>query len=322
MGRPRIQTVAPGPANVRVDRFSRFGESNGMSKPTIGFIGLGIMGKPMARNLLRAGYPVIALNRSRGPVDELAAEGASAGVSPNDVASRSDVVITMLPDSPDVEKVLEGSDGVLATLRPGALWIDMSTIAPATARALAQKAQARGAEALDAPVSGGEKGAIDGTLSIMAGGTQAAFDRAKPIFETLGKNIVRIGENGAGQVCKACNQIVVGVTIEALAEAFALANAEGVDFAAVRSALLGGFAQSKILDMHGQRMLDGNFKPGFKAVLHRKDMTIATSEAEAHNVELLAAELVRERFDALVGRGDGELDHSAIATLYKAPATA
>ena len=292
-----------------------------MSKPTIGFIGLGIMGKPMARNLLRAGYSLVALNRSRGPVDELVAEGASAGVSPHDVASRTDVVITMLPDSPDVESVVGGDDGVLSALRPGALWIDMSTIAPATARGLSEKARARGAEALDAPVSGGEKGAIDGTLSIMVGGTEAAFERAQPIFQALGKNIVRIGESGAGQVCKACNQVVVGVTIEAVAEAFALATAEGVDFAAVRTALLGGFAQSKILDMHGQRMLDGNFKPGFKAVLHRKDMTIATSEGQAHGVELPAAELVRERFDELVKRGEGELDHSALATLYKAPAT-
>jgi len=291
-----------------------------MSKPAIGFIGLGIMGKPMARNLLRAGYPVTVLNRSRGPVDELVAEGAAAGVVPKDVAARSDIVITMLPDSPDVESVVAGLDGVLSGLRPGALWIDMSTIAPATARSLAQRARAQGFEALDAPVSGGEKGAIDGTLSIMVGGPEAAFERAKPIFETLGKNIVRIGESGAGQVCKACNQVVVGVTIEAVAEAFALANAEGVDFAAVRTALLGGFAQSKILDMHGQRMLDGNFKPGFKAILHRKDMTIATSEAKEHGIELPAAELVRERFDELVQRGEGDRDHSALATLYQEPA--
>ncbi len=284
--------------------------------PTIGFIGLGIMGKPMAKNLLAAGYPVIALNRSRGPVDELVAAGAQAGSSPNDVASRSDVVITMLPDSPDVESVALGSDGIAAGIRHGALWIDMSTIAPTTTKRVAAELAKKGAASVDAPVSGGEKGAIDAALSIMVGGSDADFARAKPFFEKLGKNIVHVGELGAGQVTKACNQIVVGVTIEAVAEALALAEAEGVDPAKVRAALLGGFAQSKILEVHGQRMIDRAFNPGFKSRLHRKDMNIAVEAGEANGMELAAAKLVRERFDALIARGDGDRDHSALRTLY------
>ena len=287
-----------------------------MSKPVIGFIGLGIMGKPMALNLVRAGYPVVALNRSRGPVDELVAAGAKAGTSPKDVASQSDIVITMLPDSPDVEAVALGDDGIVNGIKNGALWIDMSTIAPATTRSIAATFAEHGVDSLDAPVSGGEKGAIDAALSIMIGGSDAAFARAKPVFETLGKNIVHIGGIGAGQVCKACNQIVVGVTIEAVAEALALAENSGVDAAKVRAALLGGFAQSKILEVHGQRMIDRTFNPGFKAKLHRKDMNIAVTAGEERGMELPAAALVRERFDLLIERGDGERDHSALRTLY------
>jgi 2-hydroxy-3-oxopropionate reductase len=286
------------------------------TQPTIGFIGLGIMGKPMARNLMRAGYPLIVLNRSRGPVDELVAEGATAGASPQDVASRSDVVITMLPDSPDVESVVLGENGVVNGIKRDALYIDMSTIAPATARAISTALEARGVVTLDAPVSGGEKGAIDGALSIMIGGSDAAVERAQPIFAVLGKNIVHVGPTGAGQVTKACNQIVVGVTIEAVAEALGLALKSGVDPAKVRAALLGGFAQSKILEVHGQRMIDRAFTPGFKARLHRKDMNIAVEAGEERGLELGAAEFVRGRFDELIARGDGERDHSALATLY------
>ncbi|HYZ17308.1 MAG TPA: 2-hydroxy-3-oxopropionate reductase [Candidatus Acidoferrum sp.] len=294
-----------------------------MSQPTIGFIGLGIMGKPMAKNLVNAGFPLVVLNLVQGPVDELVALGATAGTSPRDVAARSEIVITMLPDSPDVESVALGADGIAQGMRQGSLWIDMSSIAPATTRKVAAALAERGVTSLDAPVSGGERGAIDATLSIMVGGSEKDFERARPIFAALGKNIVRIGETGAGQVCKACNQIVVGVTIEAVAEAFALARASGVDPAAVRSALLGGFAQSKILELHGQRMIDHNFTPGFKSKLHRKDMGIATSSAEERGIELPAAELVRERFDELLARGEGELDHSALASLYeKTPAAA
>ena len=289
------------------------------SLPTIGFIGLGIMGKPMARNLIKAGYSVVVLNRSRGPVDELAAEGAQPAATPREVAQRSDVVITMLPDSPDVEAVALGPDGIAAGIRQGALWIDMSTIAPATTAHVAAELAAKGVSALDAPVSGGEKGAIDAALSIMVGGEEADFARAKPIFEALGKNIVHVGALGAGQVTKACNQIVVGVTIEAVAEALALAEASGVDPAKVRAALLGGFAQSKILEVHGQRMIERNFNPGFKAKLHRKDMHIAANAGDERGLDLGAAKLVRERFDALIERGEGERDHSALRTLYPLP---
>jgi 2-hydroxy-3-oxopropionate reductase len=293
-----------------------------VTQPTIGFIGLGIMGKPMAKNLLKAGFPLVVLNRSRGPVDELVALGATAGTSPSDVASRSEIVITMLPDSPDVESVVLGADGVVQGIKRGSLWIDMSTIAPATTRAIAAELVKKGVASLDAPVSGGEKGAIDGVLSIMIGGPQEAFDRALPVFQAMGKNIVRIGETGAGQVAKACNQIVVGVTIEAVAEALSLARASGVDPAAVRTALLGGFAQSKILEVHGQRMIDRNFQPGFKSKLHRKDMNIATNSGKDVGMELPAASLVKDRFDALIARGEGELDHSALAALYEKTATA
>ncbi len=288
-----------------------------MSAPTVGFIGLGIMGKPMAANLLRAGFPLVVLNRSRGPVEELVALGAQAGASPRDVAARSEVVVTMLPDSPDVEAVALGPDGIAAGIRPGSLWIDMSTIAPGTTRGIASSFAERGVASLDAPVSGGEKGAIDGTLSIMVGGPDDAFARAHAIFAALGKNVVHVGDTGAGQVCKACNQIVVGVTIEAVAEALGLARAAGVDPAKVRAALLGGFAQSKILEVHGQRMIDHAFTPGFKAKLHRKDMNIAVGAGEALDLPLPGAALVRERFDALIARGGAERDHSALASLYE-----
>jgi len=289
------------------------------SQPVVGFIGLGIMGKPMARNLLNAGYSLIVLNRSHPPMDELIAVGAQPGTSPQDVASRSDIVITMLPDSPDVESVALGANGIIAGIRDGALWIDMSTIAPATTKHVAGELAAKGVTSLDAPVSGGEKGAIDAALSIMVGGSDAAFARAQPIFAALGKNIVHVGELGAGQVTKACNQIVVGVTIEAVAEALALAELSGVDPNKVRAALLGGFAQSKILEVHGQRMIDRTFNPGFKARLHRKDMNIAANAGDEHGVDLAATKLVRERFDQLIARGDGDRDHSALRTLYPLP---
>jgi len=285
-------------------------------KPTIGFIGLGIMGKPMARNLLRAGYPLVVGNRSQAPVDELVAEGAERGGSPREIAARSQVAITMLPDSPDVEAVVLGADGVAQGLAAGSLYIDMSTISPATARKVAAALRARGVDALDAPVSGGEQGAKGATLSIMVGGSDAAFARAQPIFAALGQNIVHVGPSGAGQVTKACNQIVVGVTLEAVAEALALAEASGVDPAKVRAALLGGFAQSKVLEVHGQRMIDRSFNPGFKVKLHRKDMNIAANAGDERALDLAAAKLVRERFDALIERGDGERDHSALRTLF------
>jgi 2-hydroxy-3-oxopropionate reductase len=286
-------------------------------KPAIGFVGLGIMGKPMARNLLKAGYSLVVHNRSRGPVDELVKDGAKAASSPKEVAQQSDVVITMLPDSPDVEAVVLGSGGIAEGIKPNAIYVDMSTIAPLVARRVADAVNKKGAKALDAPVSGGEKGAIEATLSIMVGGPQDAFEKVLTIFQTLGKNIVLVGDSGAGQIAKAANQLVVGVTIEAVAEALALAEAAGVDPAKVRSVLLGGFAQSRILDLHGQRMLDGNFQPGFKARLHQKDMRIVTQTAKEGGIETPAADLALERFNKLVDSGGGEKDHSALRTLIK-----
>jgi 2-hydroxy-3-oxopropionate reductase len=275
------------------------------------------MGKPMARNLMKAGYSLVIRSRSRGPVDELVKEGATEGSSPKDVAARSDVVITMLPDSPEVEEVVLGKDGIVEGIKSGATYVDMSSIAPASARRVAEAVEKKGAKALDAPVSGGEKGALEAALSIMVGGSQAAFDAVLPIFEVMGKNIVLVGPTGAGQIAKAANQLVVGATIEIVAEALALAEAAGVDPAKVRSVLLGGFAQSRILDLHGQRMLDGNFVPGFKARLHQKDMRIVTQTAKDVGLEAPAAELALDRFNKLVAAGGGEQDHSALRTLLK-----
>ena len=280
----------------------------------IGFIGLGIMGQPMSLHLLKGGHEVTVLQISAS-ADALAAEGAKLVSSPREVAQNSDVVITCLPDSPEVEAIVLGKDGVIEGLSEGNLFIDMSTIAPATALKVFNAFAEKGVEALDAPVSGGEGGAKSASLSIMAGGSQAAFDRALPIFEKMGKNIVRIGEAGSGQVTKACNQIVVGMTIQAVAEALNLARKAGVDVAKVREALLGGFAQSRILDVHGQRFLDNNFEPGFKINLHRKDMNIALQTGKDLSVPLPGSALVATQMDALIARGDGELDHSSLALL-------
>ncbi len=283
----------------------------------IGFIGLGVMGKPMARNLLKAGYPLTVHNRSRAAVQELAQEGAVAVNSPAEVAAASDVVITMLPDSPDVELVVAGKDGIFVAARAGLLIVDMSTSSPALARRLAQEAQARGMEMLDAPVSGGDVGAQNATLSIMVGGTQAAFERALPVFQAMGKNIVRIGDSGAGQVTKAANQIVVGLTIQAIGEALVLATKAGVDPAKVRQALLGGFASSRVLDVHGQRLLDRNFKPGARVRTHYKDLDIALALGKEFQVPLPVTAYVHEMFAALLAAGDGNLDHSSLVTVLE-----
>ncbi len=283
----------------------------------LGFIGLGIMGKPMAGNLLAAGYPVTVHNRSRGAVDELAARGAAPAASAEKVASESDIVITMLPDSPDVEQVVLGPGGVAEGIRPGAVYIDMSTIAPASTRAIATALADRGVEALDAPVSGGEVGARDGTLTIMAGGGEQALARAQPIFDVLGKVTTHVGPAGAGQVAKAANQIVVAVTIQAVAEALILARQAGADAERVRTALLGGFAQSRILDLHGERMLHRAYDPGFKLALHRKDLGIALQLARDERVPLFATAGVAELMDALLAQGAGDRDSSVLASLYE-----
>lgn len=284
-------------------------------RTTIGFIGLGIMGRPMARNLLKAGYRVRVHNRSRGPVEQLASLGAIPASSPAEAASEADVVITMLPDSPDVQRVVTGPSGVREGLRAGGVLIDMSTISPIVTREIAAALAEQGIAMLDAPVSGGEKGAIEATLSIMVGGDEEVFEACRPIFEALGKNIVYMGASGAGQVTKACNQIVVAVTIQAVSEALTLAARAGVDPAKVRQALLGGFAQSRILDQHGQRMLERNFKPGFKVRLHHKDLGIALSTGRALGVPLLSAALVNELLATLEARGRGDWDHSALVAL-------
>ncbi|HTL89079.1 MAG TPA: 2-hydroxy-3-oxopropionate reductase [Leptolyngbya sp.] len=282
----------------------------------IGFIGLGIMGKPMVQNLLKAGYSVTVFNRSRQPIEDLATKGATAATSSKQVAEQSDIVITCLPDSPDVEAVVLGNDGVLAGSRSGMLLIDMSTIAPMTARKIYTELQAHGIQSLDAPVSGGDIGAQQGTLSIMVGGEKAAFDRALPVLQTMGKNIVYIGEAGAGQVTKACNQIVVSLTVQAVAEALTLAKKSGVDPAKVREALLGGFAQSRVLEVHGQRILDESFQPGFKLDLHRKDMNIVLQTGREVGVPLLGSSQVTVLMDSLIAQGKGGLDNAAIALLY------
>ena len=284
----------------------------------LGFVGLGIMGKPMARNLLQAGFAVTVHSRGRGPVEELIAEGASQGSSPADVARATDVVITMLPDTPDVEEVLLGEgDGLLAAAAPGSLVIDMSTIDPGRARSFASALDQKGIAMLDAPVSGGERGAIEGTLSVMVGGPTDAFERALPALRALGSNIVHVGGAGAGQVAKACNQLVVGATIEAVAEALALAERSGVDPAKVREALLGGFAASRILEVHGQRMLDRSFEPGFRVRLHRKDARIVMDAAREVGASTPSFAVVEDQLERLVDAGGGELDHAALITLLE-----
>lgn len=288
-----------------------------MARERIGFIGLGIMGKPMARNLLKAGFTLTVHSRSRGPVEDLLHEGAGDGGSPRGVAERSEIIITMLPDSPDVQQVVLGADGVLEGLRPRSVLVDMSTISPIVTQELARAVEAKGAEMLDAPVSGGERGAIEATLSIMIGGRADVVERVRPVFEALGKNSVHVGDHGAGQVTKACNQVVVALTIQAVSEALVLAAKAGVDPARVRQALLGGFAQSRILDVHGQRMLDRNFTPGFKVALHHKDLNIALSTGKALGVPLPATAVVQEAFTALRGLGRDDDDHSSLVTLIE-----
>jgi 2-hydroxy-3-oxopropionate reductase len=284
----------------------------------IGFIGLGLMGKPMAGHLVAKGHQLVVLNRSRAAVDELVHAGAQAGESPADVARRSDIVITMLPDTPDVEQVIGGEDGVLRGLKRGSIVIDMSSIAPAAARRLAEKVEASGSTMLDAPVSGGEIGAKSATLSIMVGGDAAAFTRARPILACMGHadRVVHVGvAPGSGQVCKVCNQIAIGGALAGVSEAMAVARKAGVDPALVRQALLGGFASSRVLEVHGERMLNRNYVPGFKTKLYQKDLRIANETAATFGVAIPATALVTQLVNALVAAGGAELDYSAIGTV-------
>jgi 2-hydroxy-3-oxopropionate reductase len=284
---------------------------------TIGFIGLGVMGKPMAKNLIKAGHRLVVHNRSRAAADEVANDGATAASSPADVAKAATIVITMLPDTPDVELVLTGPNGVLSTLQSGAVVVDMSSISPAATRRLADAVAAKGASMLDAPVSGGEIGAINASLSIMVGGDEAAFARVKPIFEAMGnaERIIHIGPSGAGQVCKVCNQIAIGGALAGVSEAFALAKKAGVDASRVRQALLGGFAASRVLEVHGERMLTGNYKPGFRTKLYQKDLRLANEAAAANGVAMPGTAVLTQLVNALVATGGGDLDYAAVGTV-------
>lgn len=283
-----------------------------MAEETIGFIGLGIMGGPMAGNLLRAGYPLIVHNRTRAKEETLVSDGARAADSPREVASGSDIVITMLPDSPDVEQVYLGDGGVIAGAREGQLLIDMSSIAPAVARAVAEAARQAGAAALDAPVSGGDVGAREGTLSIMVGGPDDAFKRAQPVFDVLGKTVMHLGEAGAGQTAKACNQILVAVTIEAVSEALVLASKAGVDPDRLIEVLSGGLAGNKVMEVRRRNFLEHDFEPGFKLELHHKDLGIALRTARELGVYVPTTAIVDQMLSALKAAGDGGLDHSAL----------
>jgi 2-hydroxy-3-oxopropionate reductase len=280
---------------------------------SVGFVGLGIMGKPMARNLLEAGFSLAVFSRTRGPVDELASEGAEPRESPKACAQGRDAVITMLPDSPDSERVLLGKNGVLEGASPGSLVIDMSSIAPSVSRKIGAACEAKGVQFLDAPVSGGEAGAIAGSLAIMAGGKKEAFDRAEPLFSALGKSAVLCGGYGAGNIVKLANQIIVAANIEAVSEALVFARKAGVDPRVAFEAIRGGLAGSKVLEAKAPMMIEGNFKPGFRLRLHLKDLANALATAKEEGIPLPVAALLQQMVTALVVSGNGDLDHSAIA---------
>jgi 2-hydroxy-3-oxopropionate reductase len=278
---------------------------------TIGFIGLGIMGKPMALNLIKGGHTLFLNSRSGVPA-ELTAAGGKACDSAKAVAQQADVIILMVPDTPDVEKVLFGPNGVSEGLNKGKLVIDMSSISPIATKDFARRINALGCDYLDAPVSGGEVGAKNAALTIMIGGPQAAFDRAKPIFEQLGKNITLVGGNGDGQTCKVANQIIVALNIEAAAEALLFAAKAGADPAKVRQALMGGFAASRVLEVHGERMIKRTFEPGFRIELHQKDLGLALAGARALGMSLPNTATAQELFNACVANGGAKWDHSGM----------
>jgi len=283
----------------------------------IGFIGPGIMGGPMAHNLMKGGHKLWVHARRPEAMKKLVDSGATACATATDVAKHADVIFLIVSDTPDVESVIFGEGGLAKHARSGSVIVDMSTISPTATKVFAERLAKQGVDMLDAPVSGGETGAINGTLSIMVGGTAKVFERVKPLFELMGKNIVHVGDNGAGQVAKACNQIVVAVTIEAVAEALTFARKNGADAAKVRDALMGGFAGSKVMEVHGKRMLDNDFKPGFKVGLHQKDMRIVMETAHQLGVALPAAALVTQHLNALMGTGDTDLDSAAVVKVVK-----
>ncbi len=276
----------------------------------IGFIGLGIMGRPMALHLKAGGHDLIVLDRA-SLTDEIRA-AAKVAANPKVVAAESEVVILMVPDTPDVEAVLFGKDGAAEGLKSGSLLIDMSSISPIETKEFAAKLKAKGVDYVDAPVSGGEVGAKNAALTIMAGGSEAAFARAKPLFDLMGKNITHVGEVGAGQVCKVANQIIVALNIQAVSEALVFASKAGADPAKVRQAISGGFASSRILELHAERMINGTFNPGFKINLHQKDLNLALSSAKALGLALPNTAIAQQMFSSCIAHGGGELDHSAL----------
>lgn len=279
---------------------------------SIGFIGLGLMGRPMALNLLQAGYRLGVYARRAESLDPLVSAGAEAYASPAELARAADILFTMVSDTPDVEEVLFGAEGVIEGAAAGKIVVDMSTIDPAAVKRFAARLAELGVAMLDAPVSGGDVGAAAGSLSIMVGGPAATFARVRPLFEVIGSQILHIGDHGAGQVCKACNQVVVGQAIAGVAEALLLARASGVDPARVREALLGGFASSRILELHGQRMLDRDFRPGFKAGLYQKDLRIVLDAARELGLALPGSAQVAQLLDRLIGQGGADLDAAAL----------
>jgi len=277
----------------------------------IGFIGLGIMGKPMALNLIKGGHTLFLQSRS-GVAAELTAAGGTTCANAKEVAQKSDVVIIMVPDTPDVEKVLFSADGVAAGLTKGKTLIDMSSISPIETKAFAKRINDLGCDYVDAPVSGGEVGAKSAALTIMVGATPATFERVKPLFELMGKNITLVGGIGDGQTCKVCNQIIVALNIEAVSEALVFASKAGADPAKVRQALMGGFAASRILEVHGERMIKRTFDPGFRIELHQKDLALALSGARALGVSLPNTATAQELFNACSADGGAKSDHSAM----------
>ncbi|MFZ0107438.1 MAG: 2-hydroxy-3-oxopropionate reductase [Thiobacillus sp.] len=283
----------------------------------IAFIGMGIMGKPMAINLKKAGHTVYVHGRRPETMTPPLEAGCAGCASIAEAAAQAEIIIVMVSDTIDVEQVLFDDKGVIHGARPGSVVVDMSTISPTATRHMARKLRDHGIEMLDAPVSGGEVGAINATLSIMVGGKPEVFERVKPVFEAMGKNIVLVGDNGAGQVAKACNQIVVAVTIEAVAEALTFARKNDVDPAKVRDALMGGFAGSRILEVHGKRMLDNDYTPGFKTKLHQKDINIVMQTAKELGLALPGAALVMQHLNALMGTGGAELDSAAVMKIVE-----